>query len=290
MMAMVLPVVELNNVAVALLECGAYLPALTLLETAIAVARNASQQPSPLSQPPHPPYDAAAMPAVVSPLQVQHLLAQARALIVTSKRAIIKSGIANTTNPTTITIEAISSDYNPNQTFDSLIRHGPEKSTVRFPVLIEVFDNDNDNACGTTSSSPVQHRASQSPSASEVEFHSSILLYNYAIVFDCLAAVNALHDPTLRSYLAERAYFIYQLASCQLYSQCLNRREDSTALFTIGRLLQFKAYLTYSLILSCRQLGMATQEHCSNLEDVMRLMTAREEVLRTTAHNYAAAA
>jgi hypothetical protein len=279
--------VELNNIAVSLLECGAYLPALTLLETAIAVARNASEQPPP-AQPPYQ-YDAA-MSIVVSPLQVQHLLDQARALVVTSNRAIFKSGIATTTNTATnmITIKAISSAYNPNQTFDTLIHHGPEKSMVRFPVLIEVFDGHNDDAWGTTAS-PLPH-ACQSPSDSEVEFHSSILLYNYAIVFDCLAAVNAPQDPTLRGYLAERAYFVYQLTSCQLYSQCLIRREESTAIFTIGRLLQFKAYLTYSLILSCRQLGMATQEHCSNLDDVMRLMTAREEVLRTTSHNYAAAA
>jgi hypothetical protein len=157
-------------------------------------------------------------------------------------------------------VRVISTDYDPNSIYLTLAEN-VNNNTTKFPMVIT------DNDAGDD--------------WSDVGFHSSVLLYNLGVVHDCLA-------------VPQKANRIFELTS-QLVYVCLQRNDNSGSnssinVFTIGKVLQFKVYLSYNLVRSCEVLRLGTLGHLQALEEALHLIDAREGVIRTTTKDYASAA
>jgi hypothetical protein len=157
-------------------------------------------------------------------------------------------------------VRVISTDYDPNSIYLTLAEN-VNNTTTKFPMVI----TDNDTGDDWT----------------DVGFHSSVLLYNLGVVHDCLA-------------VPQKANRIFELTS-QLVYVCLQRNNNSGSnssinVFTIGKVLQFKVYLSYNLVRSCEVLRLGTLGHLQALEEALHLIDAREGVIRTTTKDYASAA
>jgi hypothetical protein len=159
-----------------------------------------------------------------------------------------------------LSVRVISTDYDPHSIYPTLTE-SVNSNVIKFPMVIT------DNDAGDDWSG--------------VSFHSSVLLYNLGVVHDCLA-------------VPQKANRIFELASQLVYVHLKGNNNSgnnsSINVFTVGKVLQFKVYLSYNLVRSCEALRVGTLGHLQALEEALHLIDAREGVIRTTTKDYASAA
>lgn len=174
------------------------------------------------------------------------------------------------TGHTQITFQAISSEYDPASIYDALTA-GAKSSHTKFPMTIDPSEY---QECSVEWSN---------------DFHTSVLLYNYGIACNCVAATAT--TASVKELFQQRAYQFFQLANSLLYKQFQHRdRNKSSTFFANDRLLQLKVFVTYNLIEACVLLSLDCQEHTKNLDNVLLQIEARERAFPTETPNIAPAA
>jgi hypothetical protein len=193
--------------------------------------------------------------------QAKRLVAQARDTLVATSRE--RESADTCVSGETLLVRVISTDYDPNSIYRTLAASF-NNNVVKFPMIIT--DGEAADDVGSE--------------WSDVGFHSSVLLYNFGVAHDCLA-------------VPQRAYQIFELASQLVYvhlMQTSSSSANSINVFTVGKILQFKVYLSHSLIQSCEKLHVDSLHHLQALEEALHFIDSRESVIRTTAKDYASAA
>jgi hypothetical protein len=245
-------VIDLNNGAVRLMEHKSYHCALDCLLTGFRLTKHIAHVRTTSSV------------TIEDRTQAKRLVEKAGEMLLTTSRE-RELPCANTcaSGGEALSIRSISTDYDPSNIYRTLSASF-NNNTVKFPMII----TDSDAADGV------------GDDWSDVDFHSSVLLYNFGVAQDCLA-------------VPQRAYRIFELASQLVYVHLMQTSSSSNTsinVFTVGKVLQFKVYLSHSLIQSSEQLRVGSLSHLQALEDALRLIDSRESVIRTTAKDYASAA
>lgn len=273
--------IALNNEAVNLLCCGFYQQALQTIKVAINLMMDIAER-----------LNGAAASEVVSEADLHQRLERAWARVAACKEELSAAHphpLGAPPEDPIIVWKVVSSEYNPAIIYAAVATVSTSNGNVKFPMTIHGID-----------SNSIERSDSDDGDLADVDFHSSVILYNYGIAHECLAAVATLTTTTAADsldgcidqvvasqQLQLASYSIHRLACNLLYNQFLNGRES---FFTIGSRLQLETFLTCSLIQACVQLGVAHQDHVKNLEEILILIDARERVLPTTEHNCARAA
>jgi hypothetical protein len=247
-------VIDLNNGAVRLMEHKSYHCALDCLLTGIRLTKHIAHVRTTSSV------------AIEDRTQAKRLVEEAdEMLLTTSRERELPCANSSASGGEALSIRSISTDYDPSNIYRTLSASF-NNNTVKSPMII----TDSAAADGV------------GDDWSDVDFHSSVLLYNFGVAQDCLA-------------VPQRAYRIFELASQLVYRyvhlmQTSSSNNTSINVFTVGKVLQFKVYLSHSLIQSSEQLRVGSLSHLQALEDALRLIDSRESVIRTTAKDYASAA
>jgi hypothetical protein len=161
-------------------------------------------------------------------------------------------------------VKAVSSEYNPAALNEvvAICAHN-RKGTFKFPMTIDPIDFEGIG-----------------DSLNDVDFHSSVLLYNCAIACDCLAAAAATRkDSSVQASRQERvrAYHMSQLSSYLLIQQSQNYWEKfASNCYAIERVLQLRVFLTHNLIEASIRLDLPLECHmyCQDMEEMFLLIEA----------------
>lgn len=262
--------IALNNTAVGLLLRGFYRDALDTFQDAIKLIK--------FSKFAADPENGAVVPAKDSLEEVLRLpLQQAW------QRAAFPRGNQCDINPSksaksVCILKAVSSEYDPTTMNEALICAGSHSNT-KFPMTIDPIDFE-----------------STSDMATAADFHCSVLLYNFAIAYECWATTTT----DRKEYFAQepfpervRAYRIFQLSRSVLVQQYQNYREKVASNFhAVEKIIQLNLLLTDNLIEASSHLSMPLQyqEHCKDMDELLHLIKSGELLLPTTEHRAARAA
>lgn len=260
--------IALNNAAVNLLFCGFYQQGVETIQASIILMMDIAECQDVVAA------------SDVSEAGIRRRLEWAWERVAACMEQSAKNtpGAQQLTREGPIAMKVVSSVYNPALIYAAHATY-TNNSNVMFPMTINCIDSNS-----WESDEDGDHWA-------DIDFHSSVLLYNYGIAHDCLAATTTTDSSNgcnERMALQFKAYSINQLASALLCNQFMNG--SSADFFAIGGLLQLETFLTCNLIRICVQLDLAHQDHVRNLEEILLLIGARERMLPTTEHDCARAA
>lgn len=177
-------------------------------------------------------------------------------------------------------LKVVSSEYDPTTIAEALTIGADSRSTTKFPMTIDPIDFE-----------------SMHDMLTAVDFHSSVLLYNFAIAYECWATTtltgNA--DSCAQEPLHARlqAYRIFQLSRSALVKQYrLYREKFASNFYAVEKIMQLNLFLTHNLIEASSHLGVPSeyQEHCNNMDELLLLIKSGELLLPITEHRGARAA
>jgi hypothetical protein len=250
--------IALNNSAVCLLIRGFYRDALHTFQDAIKLNKYIAES-----------NEGEAVPAQDTIDEVLHLPLQ-RAW----QRAAFPSGNQCNIHPSAspegaCILTAVSSEYNPAALNEAVVIYAQNRSgTCKFPMTIDPIDFE---GIGDL--------------LDYVDFHSSVLLYNYAIAWDCLAAVTAASEDSSAQaprQESDRAYHMSQLSSSLLIQQSQNYWENfALNSYAIERVLQLRIFLTHNLIEASVYLDLPLeyQVHCQNMDELLLMIEAGQHLI-----------
>jgi hypothetical protein len=115
----------------------------------------------------------------------------------------------------------------------------------------------------------------------DVDFYSSVVLYNYAIAYQCLA--QTVTTVTAAAYFHRKSQRILSLSSYLSDLQLRDEWGQPKIHCTDGRILQLQAFVTYQLMQMCIVYDLAVDYYhfCAKLEDVLLSIDILERILTT---------
>ena len=147
-------------------------------------------------------------------------------------------------------------------------------SHVKFPVTIDPIDFED---CDED----------------DVDFQSGVILYNFGIAYDCLAAT-AEHNPgaSFKKLLQVKSYRIFQMTRSLLSKLSQNDGDDTPNFCTMTKHLLLKTLLTHNLIQASIQLDLQfeSQEHRETMKDLLLFMEDQQRMLKILERGVAEAA
>lgn len=165
-------------------------------------------------------------------------------------------------------LKAVSSEYDPTTINEALTICSGSLRTTKCPMTIDPIDFE-----------------STSEMVTAVHFHSSVLLYNFAIAYECWATTAVQSKPSSAQGLhpvMERAYRIFQLSESVLVQQYRDCQEHSASnIHAFEKIMQLKLFVTHNLIEASSRLGMPFeyQEHGNNMNELLLLIKSGELLL-----------
>jgi hypothetical protein len=166
-------------------------------------------------------------------------------------------------------VKAVSSEYNPAALNEAVaICAHNRNGTFKFPMTIDPIDFE---GIGDL--------------LNDVDFHSSVLLYNCAVAWDCLAAATAARkDSSAQASRQEcgRVYHLSQLSTSLLIQQSQNYLEKvALNSYAIERILMLRIFLTHNLIKASIDLDLPLeyQVHCQNMDELIPLIEAGQRLI-----------
>ena len=173
-------------------------------------------------------------------------------------------------------LQVISSQYN-STSINEAVASCTQSSTRRvcFPVAID----------------PIDFEGSDDD---DIEFNSGVIMYNYGIAFDCLAA--AVNPTTNDAYdhqklIQAKAHRLFQITGALLF-KLYQDHQDNIPTYEAGRLLLLMTLLTHNLMQASINLNMQLEyhEHCQTMESLLQLMEFYQFMLPNAGNNIATAA
>jgi hypothetical protein len=175
-------------------------------------------------------------------------------------------------------LQVISSQLNPTRVYETLTSCTDAASVkVSFPITID----------------PIEFERC---TVEEMNFESAIILYNYGIAYDCMAAAcldAATHrdDLALHSRLQNQAYHYYKCAGMVLYKIDQDVYENAPVAMT-SPLLLLRTVMTHNLLNVAIQLNLQPEyaEYSYAMMILLHLVEAQHAFLPIEDHLVAAAA
>jgi hypothetical protein len=167
-------------------------------------------------------------------------------------------------NHPVVSIRTMSSEYDTLQ-FHEILTSCTNTRRVKVPFIMDL------SQCDVNSVVPA-----------DMDYYSCVILYNYGISYDCLAARTTV-PPTKRTLLL-KANRILQLTR-NLSSMQLGNNASAAASYSCDnvRVHQLNAFLTYKLMEIQVALNMPAEyyEYCLQLEQILHVIQARERFFST---------
>jgi hypothetical protein len=175
------------------------------------------------------------------------------------------------------TISLISTEFDPSSFHNALATattttaSSTESKVTLFPFLMDL------STCNLRNS----NNDESATAPLEVDFYSSVVLYNYAIAYQCLA--QTVTTVTAAAYFQRKAQRILSLSSHLLDLQLRDEWGLPKIQCTDGRILQLQAFVTYQLMQMCVVYNLAVDYYhfCAKLEEVLLSIDILERLLTT---------
>lgn len=253
----------LNNTAVAMLQGGSFWKAAKAFEQATLLLKGL----------------VAFLDEEISPLHLQGKIDQAKGFYFSSCACNQSSELSIGSPPPTrglqkcasssiVECRTVSSEYDPCSFFAALASTVPTRLAM-FPFTIDL------------SESEWKREEFSSSTTLYLDYYSSIILYNYGVAFDCLAATasNAQHY----SFFQKKAFKMFHLASKLLEQQLRDEFGHRTPTLTDGRALQLQAFVTHKFMQVCalQNLPMLYNEYNEKLQEIIHVINVLESLLST---------